>query len=77
MSKTYKDRKLHQGEIQKRINEEKKREQKIKEEEARQAATWYDPKRITKCDLNKEKAKEDALKKERLRKLYEEEFNNA
>ncbi|ORD94341.1 hypothetical protein ECANGB1_866 [Enterospora canceri] len=76
MSKTFKDKKITRGQIQKKINEENRKEAEKIEAELREAERWYDPKRVTKCDIRKVRDIDTVKKKEILRKKYEEEYNN-
>jgi len=77
MSKTY-TRKVHKGEVQKKINAEEKKRQEAINDEQEEAARWAD---VTSKSVRAEekKIKEETKKehKEKLKKLYDEEMNSA
>ncbi|KAL6122159.1 hypothetical protein NUSPORA_00824 [Nucleospora cyclopteri] len=74
MGKTYKDKKITQGMLQKIKNEEEKKIKKLAELEAIEAAKWHDPKKLNRIDIKREKEKERKRKKEENKLLYEKEL---
>lgn len=76
MGKTFKDRKIHRGQIQKAINEEENRKKELIQKETEEQKRWHDPKSISNSDLRKQKEQEKLKRKEELKRKYEEEHNN-
>lgn len=74
MGKTFKDKKVHQGQIQKQINAEERERKRLLEEEAREAAKWVDYKKPTKIELKKIKDEEKRKHKLKLQEIYEQEM---
>ena len=75
MSKTFKEKKLHQSQIQKLKNLEEKKIKQAHENELKEAAMWHDPMPITKANTKKERDVEKQKKKDELNRKYEEEYN--
>lgn len=75
MGKTFKDKKVHKGQIQKALNEEERIKKEMLRKEAEEAKRWEDPKSISNNDVRKVE-EEKQRRKEELRRKYEEEMNN-
>jgi hypothetical protein len=68
-------RKVHQGQIQKKINEEEAKKKEMMEKEELENKNWSDPsKGPTLHELKMKKEEERKKKKEELQELYEKEM---
>ena len=76
MGKTFKDKKLHRGQIQKAINEEERKKKEAIRQEELEAAKWDDPKSIRNSDIREQKEREKLLRKQELKRKYQEEYDS-
>lgn len=77
MSNTF-TRKIHRGEIQKKINQEENKKRLEAENEAIEAEKWKEgAKKVTGHDIKVEKEEDKKKHKEKLREMYENELKDA
>lgn len=77
MSNTF-TRKIHRGQIQKKINEAENKKKKEAEDEAIEAEKWKEgAKKTTGNDIRLIKEDEKNKRKEKLKELYENELKEA